>query len=155
MITQILQFLFPDNLDQIRAAHRPPDLEAVEVPRTPSRTSSRLPDADNRVRVHVREENEAGAVVDVWSPETPEGRRIALTDADMAELADRGLGAQDKVEIAAYIKGMVYAGVSRRDIVRNHPTDQFPGFSDGNIGKIMAALNAVKNKASTPTEGRG
>lgn len=149
MLTQILNLIFPDNLDQIRAHVRRPDLDAGDVPRTPRQVSAILPDVDGRTRT--REETENGVA---WDADA-ETRRMTLTDADMAELAVRGLGSQDKIEIAAYIKGMVYAGKSRREIVREHPTDRFPGFSDGNIGKIMAALNAVRNNTPTPTKGRG
>lgn len=155
MLNQILEIIWPTGLDQIRAHVRRPDLDVVEVPKPDKAPTAILPDVDNRVRVHTVAENEAGALVDEWVPEDAETRRIPLTREDLEELAVRGLGDQDKVKIAAYIKGMVYAGKSRREIVREHPTDRFPGFSDGNIGKIMAALNAVRHATPTPNEGRG
>ncbi len=150
MLDQILQFFFPDRLDEFR--HVRPDLEDVVVRPTPSRKQVYVPDIDNRVRVHTVTETDGGAVVEAWNPEDEEGRRMALTDADMDELAVRGLDDKDKVKVAATIKADVYRGKSRSDIVSKYRGVKH--YSDGNIGKIMAALNAVRNNAPTPIENR-
>lgn len=157
MLTTILNRLFPDNLDQIRE-----DLDRISgdtrrstlsaPARKPVATSAAiLPDVDGQIWHHKTEITETGIKVEDWSAE-PRGLRISLTTEDLDELAVRGLDDQDKVKIAAVIKGDVYAGKSRSYLVRKYRG--VPGYSDGNIGRIMAALNAVRSQTPTPT-GRG